>query len=63
MNAEEKYKRLRASVIKMLGVEDNPGSLLALLNEMHKIGADQDEDGSVALQLLVELIELERSHV
>lgn len=57
MTPEEKYKKLRAAAIKMIGVEDDHGTLLQMVAELHSMGAQGDEDGSAALELLVALIE------
>lgn len=57
MTPEEKYKKLRAAAVAMIGVEDDKGILLAMLSELHSMSAQDDEDGSAALGLLVALIE------
>ena len=57
MNTEEKYNKLRAAILEVVGVPDDRGILLGMLNELHKLGAGQEEDGQTVLTLLVALIE------
>lgn len=57
MNIEDKYKKLRAAMVQLIGVKDDKGVLLALLGEMHKMGVVSDADGVASIQVILALIE------
>ena len=53
MEIEEKYKTLRAAIIRVIGVEDNQAELIGILNELRRV-SDADVD---TLGVVVALIE------